>query len=89
VAVNPVDELKRARYPSGAGLFAAGHDDIEFRSQARTAADEARGAGMSVGLVEFPGGHSWALATDALDRAVPWLASRGGILDPSLVSLPR
>ena len=44
---------------------------------------------MSVGLVEFPGGHSWALATDALDRAVPWLAGRGGILDPALVPLPR
>jgi len=70
-AVNPVDELRRTRYPSGAGLFAVGRDDADFRSQAREAADATRGAGLTVGLVELPGGHSWSMATDALDRALP------------------
>ena len=88
-AVNPVEELRTARYPVSAGLFAVGHDDPDFRSQAHRAADAARGAGMSVGLVEYPGGHSWSMATEALERALPWLAGRGGILDPASAPLPR
>ncbi len=89
LAVNPADELRRIRYPFGAGLFTVGHEDAEFRSQAQKATDAARGAGMSVGLLELPGGHSWSMATDALDRGLPWLAGRGGILDPATAPLPQ
>jgi S-formylglutathione hydrolase FrmB len=87
-AVNPLDELRTARYPSSAGLVAVGRGDAEYRRQAQQIAAATRAAGMSVGLIEFDGGHSWSMAADALDRALLWLAGRGGMLDRVTARMP-
>ena len=81
--VNPLDELRGARFPHSAGVLAVGRDDAEYRPQAELMAAATRAAGMSVAVDVRPGGHSWSLAAEALGRALPWLAGRAGLVAPA------
>ncbi len=79
--VEPLAELAGKRYPTSAGWLAVGRDDPDFRPQDEQVAAAARAAGMQVTLDEPPGGHSWSMASDALGRALPWIAARTGLAD--------
>lgn len=81
--VAPLDELASGSRPAGAGVFAVGRDDPDYRPQAEQVAAAAAAAGMAVSLDELPGGHSWSTAAEALARALPWIGARGGLFDPS------
>lgn len=80
--VDPLTELRTTRYRDTAGVFVVGRNDDVYRPQAEQLAAAARGAGMGVTLREVPGEHSWAIASDALGAALPWIAGRVGLLDP-------
>lgn len=80
--VDPLTELRTTRYPDTAGMFVVGRNDEVYRPQAEQLAVAARGAGLAVTLREVPGEHSWAIASDALVTALPWIAGRTGLLDP-------
>jgi S-formylglutathione hydrolase FrmB len=80
--VDPLDELRTNRYPGSAGLLVVGRADDVYRPQAEQVAAAARAAGMEITLDEVPGEHSWAIASDALAAALPWIAGRTGLLDP-------
>lgn len=77
--VNPVDVMAREKFPDTAGVFVAGTDDSTYRPQARTVYAAAKKAGMSVELVQLPGGHSWQVWRPGLERQLPWLASHTGL----------
>jgi len=84
-SVDPVDELPTAHLPGSAGLLTVGRGDTDFRRQAEQILALARGAGMSVELYEVPGNHSWAIASDALARGLPWISGRLGLTVPTSV----
>jgi S-formylglutathione hydrolase FrmB len=81
--VNPLDELRTARFPDTAGVLAVGADDPVYGPEAEQVRAAARQAGMTVTLKVTPGGHSWTLAVDALTGTLPWLAGRMGLLAPA------
>ncbi|OZM76381.1 alpha/beta hydrolase family protein [Pseudonocardia sp. MH-G8] len=79
-AVNPLDILTATTFPASTGIIAVGRDDPVYGPQARTVLAATRNAGMAVQLLEVPGGHTWPVATTALDTALPDLARRLGLL---------
>ncbi len=87
--VEPLAELRAARYPNSAGVLAVGRDDPDFRPQDEQVAAAARAAGMQITLDELPGGHSWTMASDALGQALPWIGARTGLLGPAAVVVSR
>lgn len=80
--VDPGTELRTTRYPDTAGVFVVGRNDDVYRPQAEHLATAARAAGLGTTLREVPGAHSWAIASDALATALPWIAGRTGLIDP-------
>jgi S-formylglutathione hydrolase FrmB len=80
--VDPLTELGTTRYPDTAGVFVVGRNDDVYRPQAEQLVKATRDAGLTVALREVPGEHSWAIASDALTTALPWIAGRTGLLDP-------
>jgi S-formylglutathione hydrolase FrmB len=86
--VDPLVELHTRTYPATAGVLVVGRDDEVYRPQAEQVAAAAEAAHVTVTLVEVPGEHSWAIATAALAAALPWLAGRAGILDPTPAPTP-
>ena len=80
--IDPLAELRARTYSDTAGVLVVGRDDAVYRPQAEQVATAAKAAGVAVTLLEVPGEHSWAIATDALSAALPWVAGRTGILDP-------
>ena len=82
-AANPLDILGVRRFEPTLGILATGRDDREYGPQCRRVAEAARAAGMSVQLLEQAGGHTWAIATDALRDALPSLAARANLVPRS------
>jgi S-formylglutathione hydrolase FrmB len=80
--VDPLTELRTARYPASAGVLTVGREDRDYRPQDERVAAAARAAGMDITLQEIPGAHSWSIASDALGLALPWISGRTGLLDP-------
>ena len=80
--VNPLDEMRTGRYPGSAGLLVVGRDDDVYRPQAELVAAAARSS-VAVALWELPGGHSWAIASEALTRSLAWIGGRTGLLEPT------
>jgi len=81
-AANPLDILHIRRFGPTLGILATGADDPEYGPQCRRVADAAGAAGMAIQLLEFPGGHSWTIASDALRAAIPRLAARANLIPP-------
>jgi S-formylglutathione hydrolase FrmB len=75
-AVEPLDQLARHRYAVTSGCFVVGSADTLYRPQAQQVTAAARHAGMNVRYQEVPGGHDWRVGAQALDAALPWLATR-------------
>ncbi|MCC3773183.1 esterase family protein, partial [Streptomyces sp. UNOC14_S4] len=79
-AVNPLDVLARQRFPDTSAAFVAGSDDSTYRPQQRTVYEAAVKAGMRAEWVLLPGGHSWQVWRPGLERQLPWLARRTGLI---------
>ncbi|OBJ36576.1 hypothetical protein A5630_06915 [Mycolicibacterium mucogenicum] len=78
--VNPLDLLQSRRYPDSAGAIVAGAGDDESRTAARTVLQAARTAALNAHYTQVPGSHDWGAARAALDRELPWLATRIGLI---------
>lgn len=76
---DPATTIDRA-FGGDAAAFAAGSRDTAARSDAAAVRDALTGAGATAAVTVLPGGHSWAVAGAALDRALPWLAARWGLV---------
>ncbi len=80
-AVNPIDILATTMFPGSAGIIAIGKDDPDYGPDARTVLAATRQAGMEMQSRIVAGGHSWQIATLVLDKAMPWIAARTGLVD--------
>lgn len=80
--IDPAELLARQRYPDSAGAFVVGRDDTEYRAGIERLADAARAAGMDVHLTELPGSHSFAVWSAGLEKELPWLSRRLGLVAP-------
>jgi S-formylglutathione hydrolase FrmB len=74
--VNPIDEMTRERYPDTAGVFVVGTEDGDVKQILRRLDEAAVACGMDTRWIEVPGRHSWPVAAEALEQALPWLARR-------------
>lgn len=79
--VDPLTELRTARYRGSAGVLTVAREDRDYRPQAERVAAAPRAAGRDITLQEIPGAHSWSIASDALGLALPWSSGRTGRLD--------
>ncbi|MFF4532342.1 alpha/beta hydrolase [Streptomyces sp. NPDC001407] len=78
--VNPLDVLARQRFPDTAAAFVAGSGDSTYGPQQRKMYEAAVKAGMRAEWVQLPGGHSWQVWRPGLERQLPWLARRTGLI---------
>jgi S-formylglutathione hydrolase FrmB len=84
-AVNPLTTLTRQLFTGTTGFLTVGRDDQEYGPQADRVAAAARHAGMKIDLIKLGGGHSWAVAADALRVTLPDISARLHLtLDPAL-----
>lgn len=82
--INPLDILTRAAHRQGgsasfaqvAGTLVVGTQDGMFAAEQRTIQAAAIRAGLAIRWLEVPGGHSWHVGSAALERSLPWLATR-------------
>ncbi|MBO4240917.1 alpha/beta hydrolase [Pseudonocardia alni] len=79
-AVNPADLLRTRRYDGVSGTVVVGSEEGDDVGRAARLVDLARSSGMQVRHLVLPGGHSWAVATAALQLTLPDLAARTGLL---------
>ncbi|GAA1290970.1 alpha/beta hydrolase-fold protein [Pseudonocardia aurantiaca] len=79
-AVNPLDVLATNRFPNSAGYLVAGQQDQQYLPEARQVLAACQAAGMDVQLHLRPGGHSFEVWGPGLDEALPWLATRLGMM---------
>lgn len=78
--VNPLDVLRTKRFPGTSGFISAGRDDPEYGPQAARVVAATKAAGMDIQYVKLPGGHSWTVWAAALERSIPFLARRVGLV---------
>lgn len=81
-SVEPMNILAHERFPATLGILAVGGSDDEYAPQALHVAAACQHAGMQVQLTQYPGGHSWMIASDALRAALPTIAARGHLIKP-------
>lgn len=76
----PLDLLRRQRYPELAGWFEVGTDDADPLAAAEELAPAARRAGIDVCFRKVPGGeHTFQVWSEAYRDALPWLSKRLGL----------
>lgn len=78
-AVNPVDLMRRRKYPGVAGVFVIGADGQAFRPGLERLVPLARQSGMDVQLSVIPDGHDFRVWASGLREQLPWLGRRLGI----------
>ncbi|HKT01959.1 MAG TPA: alpha/beta hydrolase-fold protein, partial [Rugosimonospora sp.] len=79
--INPLDILRRTRYPDTVGLLAAGTADTVYLPQQRQVYAACQAARMGVRWLGVPGGHTMTMWREAFRQALPWLGVQGGIAD--------
>ncbi len=79
--VNPLDELRRARFPDTAAFLAAGADDAGSLPDQQQVRSACQAAGIDVAWQELPGGHTLTMWREAFERSVPWMARQSRITD--------
>jgi S-formylglutathione hydrolase FrmB len=79
-AVNPADLLRTRRYDGVSGTVVVGSAEGDDVRRTARLVDLARSSGMQVRHLVLPGGHSWTVATAALQLALPDIAARTGLL---------
>lgn len=72
--VNPLDVMKRTRFPDTAGAVVVGSGDSTYRPQGQKVFAACKEAGMDMTYLELPGGHSWQVWKPGLEQELPWLA---------------
>ncbi|MEH6381229.1 MAG: alpha/beta hydrolase-fold protein [Dietzia cercidiphylli] len=77
---NPADLLASRHFPGLAGAFVYGSTDTEYGPAAKDLYAAALSAGVDAHLTELPGGHSYAVWSAGLERELPWLAQRTGLI---------
>lgn len=75
----PLTLLAEHRYPHSSGWFAAGSSDATYSANVKVLEAAAQKAGMSTQSASFPGGHSWAVANEALAPGLKFLYARLGL----------
>jgi S-formylglutathione hydrolase FrmB len=78
-AHDPSQLLETNTYSGVAGWFEVGDQDTEPVQAARSLQPAALKAGIATCILIRPGGHDFALWTQALEDAFPWLAWRLGL----------
>jgi S-formylglutathione hydrolase FrmB len=78
--VNPLSILAHSRFTDTMGVLAVGATDSTYGPQAQRVAAAAAQAGIGVHLLTRPGSHSWVVATDALQTALPMLATHVNLI---------
>ena len=78
-AVDPLSVMKSTTFPDTAGFVVGGTDDT-YLPQAKRVAAAGTAAGMTITYVELPGGHEWRVWGAGFVLAVPWLATRTGLV---------
>ncbi|OLL89706.1 hypothetical protein Ae331Ps2_6041c [Pseudonocardia sp. Ae331_Ps2] len=61
------------------GTVVVGSEEGDDVAKSARLVDLARSSGMQVRHLVLPGGHSWAVATAALQLALPDIAARTGL----------
>jgi S-formylglutathione hydrolase FrmB len=88
-AHEPLDLLRKGRYPQLAGWFEVGTDDPAPLQAIDELVPAARAAGIEACLVKVPGGeHTFQVWKQSYQDALPWLAHRLG-LTSSAAECPR
>ncbi|MDO5751898.1 esterase family protein [Arthrobacter sp.] len=78
-ALVPLTLLAHKSYPQIHGWFASGTEDATYSANVKVLQEAARKAGMTTQSVEFPGGHSWSVASAALPQGFSFVFSRLGL----------
>jgi S-formylglutathione hydrolase FrmB len=81
-AHNPVNLLKRTRFPGLAGWFTAGQSDPEPLAATMTLSALAEKAGLQVCVSTPAGEHSFTFWAQAYKDSLPWLSWRLGLTPP-------
>ena len=77
-AVNPIDLMRKHRYPDTAGAFVVGSGDSQYRTGVVKLFHAAKAAGMTVHFSEVKGGHSFVVWARGFEQQLPWLSQRLG-----------
>lgn len=75
----PLTLLKEHRFPQSHGWFAAGAADATYSANVKILRAAADAAGMTTAGASFPGGHSWAVASEALPQGFRFVFPRLGL----------
>lgn len=75
----PLTLLGKMRYPQIHGWFAAGSSDLTYSANVKVLEAAAQKAGMTTEGASFPGGHSWAVANEALKPGLQFVYARIGL----------
>ncbi|WP_207344116.1 alpha/beta hydrolase-fold protein [Arthrobacter sp. E3] len=78
-ALVPLTLLAQKSYPHIHGWFASGSGDATYSANVKVLQQAARKAGMTTQSVEFPGGHSWSVASAAMPRGFNFMFPRLGL----------
>lgn len=75
----PLTWLAEHKYPQTHGWFAAGAQDATYSANVKTLRAAADAAGMTTAGASFPGGHTWAVASEALPQGFRFVFPRLGL----------
>lgn len=78
-AMLPLTLMAEHRFPEIHGWFAAGSSDATYSASVRVLKAAAKKAGMGTQSASFPGGHSWAVANEALTPGLAFVYARLGL----------
>jgi enterochelin esterase-like enzyme len=78
-AVSPLVQLAHTKLPGSAAMLTAGNKDKIYGPQQRRVLAALRRAGVPAQFTTVPGAHSWSVFGPALEKSLPWLASRLGL----------
>lgn len=78
-ALLPLTLMAHHNFPEIHGWFASGSGDATYSANVRVLQEAARRAGMRTKSALFPGGHSWAVANEALPEGLAFVFARMGL----------
>lgn len=78
-ALLPLTLMAEHHYPNTRGWFATGSSDTTYAANVTVLEAAAHRAGMRTQSASFPGGHSWAVANEALQPGLKFVYSRIGL----------
>ncbi|AEV87651.1 hypothetical protein ACWT_6639 [Actinoplanes sp. SE50] len=79
--INPLDIMKRTRFPTTAAFLAAGNDDHRYLPQQQDVRAACQAAGMQVEWLQIPGKHNITFWREAFRQALPWISTNGQLAE--------